>query len=57
MAGRGASAEVRQAAAERRRQVMQLRLSGSTFEAIGKHVGLQPAPRLSASSAMNISCV
>jgi hypothetical protein len=30
---------VRQAAAERRRQVTQLRLSGSTFEAIGKQLG------------------
>ena len=39
MAGRGASAEVRQAAAERRRQVTQLRRSGLTFEAIGKQLG------------------
>jgi hypothetical protein len=40
MAGRGASPEVRQKAAERRRQVMQLRLRGLTFEAIGKELGI-----------------
>jgi DNA-binding CsgD family transcriptional regulator len=40
MAGRGASPEVRQAAAERRRQVSQLRLRGLTFEAIGKQLGI-----------------
>jgi hypothetical protein len=43
MAGRGASPEVRQKAAERRRQVIQLRLRGLTFEAIGKELGISRA--------------
>jgi hypothetical protein len=35
----GASPEIRQAAAERQRQVMQLRIRGITFEAIGRQLG------------------
>src|SRR5580700_2718967 len=39
MARPGASPEVRQRAAERQRQVLQLRLRGLSFDAIGKQLG------------------
>jgi len=39
MARPGASPEVRQKAAERQRQVLQLRLRGLSFDAIGKQLG------------------